>query len=160
MPGGWRLQGVKQHLSLTEQQGSMDSSFPTTLPTHPSETRLRYTIGVLPAVLTEHAQASQEPRSQRLHQRGQQGRRRRRTTATKACVGSLSPMRSETLAAMFAVFSAAAAARIWTGRADCDAAWARGQHQDIAGSRQFERVVRSSGALRASSMRMMSSVAQ
>lgn len=38
------------HLSFTLQQGSMSSSLQAILPTDPSFTRLRYTMGVLPTV--------------------------------------------------------------------------------------------------------------
>lgn len=39
---------VHAHLSFTEQHGSMISSLAATLPTEPSVTRLRNTMGVLP----------------------------------------------------------------------------------------------------------------
>lgn len=42
-------QSDSTHLSLTEQQGSISSSFAATLPGAPSAIRFRYTIGVLPA---------------------------------------------------------------------------------------------------------------
>jgi hypothetical protein len=47
--GQRRMGRRRAHLSLTLQQGSMISSLQATLPTDPSFTRFRNTIGVLPA---------------------------------------------------------------------------------------------------------------